>query len=136
MPSAQSFSFRRRRRDDRVVASGGGADRGQATPLLIGVVAIAAVSLIPIARLGRAASDAARARAAADAAALAGVVDGPAAARHRAADNGGTLITFVHLGSDIVVTVRVGDATAKARATLNGDAPNTLGDRGLDRPPG
>ncbi len=95
-------------------------DRGQATPLVIGVVAIAAASLIPIARLGRSASDAARARAAADAAALAGVVDGPTGARRGAAANDGTLVSFVRIGTDVVVTVSVGVATAKARATLNG----------------
>jgi hypothetical protein len=95
-------------------------DRGQATPLVIGVIAIAAASLIPIARLARAATDAAQARSAADAAALAGVVDGPAGARRGAAANDGTLVSFVRIGSDVVVTVSVGAATAKARATLNG----------------
>lgn len=95
-------------------------DRGQATPLVIGVIAIAAASLIPIARLGRHASDAARARAAADAAALAGVVDGPRGAQRGAAANDATLVSFVRIGSDVVVTVSVGETTAKARATLNG----------------
>ena len=110
---------------DQFVASPGASGRcrdcrGQATPLVIGVVAIAAASLIPIARLGRVASDAARARAAADAAALAAVIDGPAGARRGAAANDAILVSFVRIGSDVMVTVSVGEATARARATLNG----------------
>ncbi len=97
-------------------------DHGQATPLVIGVIAIAAASLVPIARLGRAASDAARARAAADAAALSGVIDGTAAARRIAGDNGAVLVSFTRVGADVIVTVRVGEAVARARATPNGDA--------------
>lgn len=122
MPCHKIFASPGPRRSVATVAASrrGRGSRGQATPLLIGVVAIAAASLIPIARLGRAASDAARARAAADAAALAGVVDGPSGARQGAAANDGILMSFVRIGDDVVVTVSVGEATAKARATLNG----------------
>jgi hypothetical protein len=103
---------------------------------MLGVIAVAAVCLMALAYVGRTAADAARARAAADAAALVGTVDGPAGARREAANNGATLVSFARIGSDVVVAVSVGEAIARARATSNGDAPNTLGDRGLDQPPG
>ena len=64
--------------------------------------------------------DAARARTAADAAALASVRDGRDAGAAIAAANGGTIVEWDHVGDDVIVTVRVGDAVATARAT---DAP-------------
>lgn len=58
-----------------------------------------------------------RARSAADAAALAGVIEGRAAAAELAAANGATLVAFDADGHVVKVTVRVGDRTATARAT-------------------
>lgn len=61
-----------------------------------------------------------RAQNAADAAALAGVDGGEPAARRLADSNGGVLVSWRRDGRVVVVVVRVGDATARARAT---DAP-------------
>lgn len=58
-----------------------------------------------------------RARSAADAAALAGVIEGRAAAAELAAANGAKLVAFDADGDVVEVTVRVGDRTATARAT-------------------
>jgi hypothetical protein len=92
-------------------------ERGQAAPLLLGVVALFIVALLGLAALATAAADAARARTAADAAALAGVRGGRSAANALAAANGGRLVAF-HSGDDVVVVVAVGDAQATARAEL------------------
>jgi hypothetical protein len=95
-------------------------DRGQALPLVVGVLAVVAVL---VAALGVAAGhsiDAARARTAADAAALAGVEAGEAAAEALAHANGGVLVEFQTTDAgDVVVRARVGRATASARATLD-----------------
>ncbi len=93
-------------------------DRGQAVPLLLGVLALGLVLLIALSRVAVAAVSAARARTAADAAALAGARWGRPAAAQAAADNGGRLVTFTQLGPDVLVTAVVGDASASARATL------------------
>ena len=58
-----------------------------------------------------------RARTAADAAALAGVTGGRGAAATMAAANGGVLVSWARDGSEVTVTVRVGDHRALARAT-------------------
>ncbi len=64
--------------------------------------------------------DGVQARTAADAAALASVRGGRTAALALATANGAELLAWQREGSAVVVTVRVGDATAAARAT---DAP-------------
>ena len=92
-------------------------DDGQALPLVIGVVAVLAVLLVGIGWYGHSLVDAAQARTAADAAALAGAAEGRSAAGAMAAANGGELIVYRELGADVLVTVRVGRATASARAT-------------------
>ena len=102
----------------------GSGDRGQAVPLVIAVVVVAAVGVVAMGRLAEGAVDAARARTAADAAALAGATDGRSAAAAVASDNGGVLVGFASTGDDVLVEVRVGRATARARATM-----------GLARPP-
>jgi hypothetical protein len=102
----------------------GSGDRGQAVPLVVAVVVVAAVGVVAIGRLAVGAVDAARARTAADAAALAGATDGRAAAAAAASDNGGVLVGFMRTGEDVLVDVRVGRATARARAAI-----------GLARPP-
>jgi hypothetical protein len=96
----------------------GSGDRGQAVPLVIAVVVIAAVGVVAIGRLAVGAVDAARARTAADAAALAGAREGRSAAAAVAGDNGGVLVHFVSTGVDVLVEVRVGRATARARAVM------------------
>lgn len=100
---------------DRVRSPGG--ERGQAVPLVVGAVAVLAVLLAALGWFARSSIDAARARTAADAAALAGVVGGREQAGRLAAANGGVLVAFERRGADVVVRVRVGRATASARAT-------------------
>lgn len=91
-------------------------ERGQVTPLVAVVVLVVALVALGVARLGAGAVDAARARTAADAAALAGAAEGRAAADEVAAANGGRLVFYEALGTDVVVTVEVGQASVRARA--------------------
>ena len=63
-------------------------DRGQAVPLVLGLVAVAVVVLLALVPLARAAQQRAAARNTADATALAGAAEGEAAARDVAAENG------------------------------------------------
>jgi hypothetical protein len=93
-------------------------ERGQAVPLLLGVLVVAMVTVVAVGRLGEGAVQAARARTAADAAALAGVRGGRAAAADAAAANDGRLVRFAQVGNDVIVRVEVGGAAAEARATL------------------
>ncbi len=58
-----------------------------------------------------------RARSAADAAALAGALGGRAAADEVAGRNDAALVSWSERGHEVVVTVRVGDQVATARAT-------------------
>jgi hypothetical protein len=101
-------------------------DRGQALPLVIGVLAVMAVVLSAVAWFAGTTIDAARARTAADAAALAGVVGGAPEASRVADSNAAALLDFRREGSDVIVTVRVGRATATARATSGGTGFSTL----------
>jgi len=93
------------------------ADRGQAVPLLLALVAIAAVLMAAAGHLGARVVDRSRAQTAADAAALAGVIGGLDAAASVAAANGGTVVAYRVLDLDLVVTVRVDGEMATARAT-------------------
>jgi len=81
------------------------------------VVMLVVVSLLALVRVGTALDDSARARTAADAAALAGAVEGREAALDMASRNGGELLRFERRGGTADVEVRVGDATARARAS-------------------
>lgn len=92
-------------------------DHGQAVPLAAALVAVAAVLVLAIGTLAGEVGDAGRARSAADAAALAGVEAGRAGSAALAAANGATLVSWRRDGRDVEVTVRVGRATARARAT-------------------
>lgn len=83
---------------------------------MVGVVAVAAMLLVGLARLGAGAADGARAQNAADAAALAGAAEGEGAARELAIANGAELVRFEVVDGDVVVEVRLGDASATARA--------------------
>jgi hypothetical protein len=89
---------------------------GQATPLVLAVVALAVVVVLALVPLARAATERAQARTAADAAALAGAAEGEAAAREVAAANGGRLVAWRAAGVDVWVAVTVGDARAVAKA--------------------
>jgi hypothetical protein len=92
------------------------SDRGQATPLWAVVIVLAALVLVPSGMLIRATVDRAQARSAADAAALAGALEGEAAARSVAAANGARLTAYEERHDLVEVTVVVGDRQATARA--------------------
>ena len=91
-------------------------DRGQAVPLVLGLVAVAVVVLLALVPLVRAAQQRAAARNAADAAALAGAAEGEDAARDVAAENGAELVGWRAEGLDVWVVVVLGDARAEAKA--------------------
>ena len=99
----------------------GRSDAGQAAPLLLAVMALAAVLILALGNLGQRAIATARARTAADAAALAGAAAGRAAAAAMAAENGGTLVSYSDAAGDVHVTVRVDGASASARAAMVAD---------------
>ena len=91
-------------------------DQGQATFLMVVAVALVAVVGFGLARIGVATVDRAHAQSAADASALAGAAEGRAAAAEVAADNGASLVAYGVDGTDVLVSVRIGDETASARA--------------------
>ncbi|MET0146889.1 MAG: TadE-like protein [Ilumatobacteraceae bacterium] len=95
-------------------------DDGQAVPLVAALVAIGAVLALAMGTLAGDVVDAGRARSAADAAALAGAHGGAGAAARLAIANGATLVSWRRDGADVEVTVRVGAASATARATAGG----------------
>jgi hypothetical protein len=103
-------------------------ERGQAVPLLALVLLVAAAVLLVVTRLGIGATWRAQARTAADAAALAGAVDGEAAARRLAEANGTELVSFTERGDRVVVVVRRREAQARATA-------ERVGGRGGDLAP-
>jgi hypothetical protein len=100
-------------------------DRGQAVPLAAAMLAVVAVALVALVPAGRALADRARARSAADAAALAGAVEGEAAARDIAEPNGAEIVDFRREGGEVTVRVRVAgvDAYARARASSRAAVP-------------
>ena len=93
-----------------------GRERGQASVLLVGVVAVAIALLMALVPVARAVADATRARSAADAAALAGAAEGEDAAREVAELNGAELLHWRADGNDVWVEVQVGRAHAVAKA--------------------
>jgi len=91
--------------------------RGQATPLVLAVVAVIVIALVAAAHFaGRLVAEE-QAQVAADAAALAGVEGGRPAAARLAAANHGVLVAFTTDGFTAEATVQVGAAVATARAT-------------------
>lgn len=92
------------------------SERGQATPLWAIVLVLAGLLLVPTGLLVRATLERAEARSAADAAALAGALDGEAAARSVAERNGARLVGYDERADLVEVTVVVGDRRATARA--------------------
>jgi hypothetical protein len=96
-------------------------DRGQAAVFLVIVLsALFVVSIAALAAMGGDIVDRTRAQTAADAAALASVADDRGAADAIARTFGAVVVSWARDDADVVVVVRVGDATASARAT---DAP-------------
>ncbi|HEX4866213.1 MAG TPA: pilus assembly protein TadG-related protein [Acidimicrobiales bacterium] len=91
-------------------------DEGQAMPLVLAVVALAVVVVLALVPLARGVDQRARAQAAADAAALAGAAEGEASAREVAAANGAELLGWWAEGDGVWVRVRVGEASAQAKA--------------------
>ena len=92
-------------------------DRGQAIVLVLAVVVVTVVLAAAVGRFSARLVDQQQAQLAADAAALAGVVAGRDAAERLAVLNDGVLLLFVSTGVEVTVEVRVGDVTARARAT-------------------
>jgi len=80
------------------------------------VVALAAIVVIGLGRLGAVVVARAEAQTAADAAALAGAVHGRAAADGLAVDNGGSLIAWTSAGAEVEVVAEVRGERARARA--------------------
>jgi outer membrane lipoprotein SlyB len=100
------------------------SERGSFLPLMALGLAMVVLAALLLGAFGRATADRARAQTAADAAALAGVVEGEAAAAELARANGGELVSFRVDDGDTVVEVRVGGSVARARAALEiGMAP-------------
>lgn len=119
----------------RSVRPGAPPDAGQALPLVVGAVAVLAAFLIGLGWFAGSLVDAAQARTAADAAVLAGVIGGRSEAARLAAANHAELVEFTEIGTDVLVTVRCGRATASARAAAGGAEFSTLGLRGRARTP-
>lgn len=92
------------------------AEGGQVLPLVALALLIAAGALVVLAHLGRVASERAHAQTAADAAALAGVLEGRAAAEELAEANGAELVSFAVDGRDVQVVVEREGVRATARA--------------------
>lgn len=102
-------------------AHGGSRDRGSMTILtLLVCLALSAATLAAMVPVLVQVIEHQQAQQAADAAALAGVTGGRGASSRLAAANSGVLVSWSRSGHDVVVTVRVGDQLATARAT---DAP-------------
>lgn len=118
--------------DGRWRGSSRAGDHGQATPLALAMVTLVLVAVVWLLPLGRALADRAQARTAADAAALAGAVEGEAAARSLAERNGADLLSFRRSGSEVVVRVQVGgaDAYSRARAVATAAGAPDRGTRG------
>jgi hypothetical protein len=98
----------------------GHREAGQATPLVLALIAVVVVVLLALVPLARAGQARAAARTAADAAALAGAAEGEAAAREVAAANGAEVVSWRAAGLDVWVVVVVGSARAEAKARRGG----------------
>lgn len=98
-------------------------DAGQVLPLVAVLILLAALSIVLVGRVGSRLSEQARARTAADAVALAGAADGRAGAELVARENGAAIIGWFPSGDGVQVAVRVGRATAIARAVRDCTRP-------------
>lgn len=90
--------------------------RGQVLPLMAVVVALAALVVLGLGRLGAVVVARAEAQTAADAAALAGAIHGRGAADGLAAANGGRLVSWATAGAEVEVVAEVRGERAIARA--------------------
>ena len=90
--------------------------RGQALPLLAVVVALAALIVLGLGRLGAVVVARAEAQTAADAAALVGARHGRPVAEALAAANGGRLVSWAAAGREVEVVAEVRGEQARARA--------------------
>jgi hypothetical protein len=91
---------------------------GQALPLVVVSVCVAAVCALALGRLGVREVARARAQTSADAAALAGVRGGYDAAERLVHANCGELLAFTATRSEVVVRVSCNGAVATSHATL------------------
>lgn len=91
-------------------------ERGSTVPLVALLVLAVGGGIVLLGRVGGGAVDRANARTAADAAALAGAAEGRAAADAVAAADRGQIETYREQGMETEVRIRVGRATALARA--------------------
>ena len=91
-------------------------EHGQTLPLMALVIVLIAAILVVVSRVGVLVVDRSRAHAAADAAALAAINGGRPAAVEVATRNHGTLVSYDERDGSVEVRVRVGRATALARA--------------------
>ena len=94
-------------------------ERGQVLPLLAVVVALAALVVVGLGRLGTVVVARAEAQTAADAAALAGALHGRPAADGLAAANGGRLVSWLAAGPEVEVVAEVRGERARARARVS-----------------
>ena len=92
--------------------------RGQVLALLAVVVALAALVVVGLGRLGAVVVARAEAQTAADAAALAGALHGRPAADGLAAANGGRLVSWLAAGPEVEVVAEVRGERARARARV------------------
>lgn len=97
-------------------ADGSGGERGASLPVLALVLVVVLMTTSVVIGLTVRVMDRAEAQAAADAAALAGVMDGRAAANRLAAANGGAMVEFEATENSVRVVVMVDGWRAEARA--------------------
>lgn len=97
-------------------------ERGQALPILLAILAVAAALALGLARVGVAASHRAAAQATADAVALAGAAEGRIAADSIARDEGAAIIEYRGAGEDVWVVIQRDGVRARAHAGPAGRA--------------
>lgn len=110
---------------------------GQTVPLMALLLLLVALMGAGLVRVAAASAARASTQAAADAAALAGANDGREAADRLARRNGAELVAYEEVDLDVVVTIRRGRFTARARArwTATPDHWRDTGDRAPGRVP-
>ncbi len=90
--------------------------RGQAVPMVAAMLVLVGLLGVGLVRVAAASAGRSATQAAADAAALAGAADGRDAAARLARRNGAELTSYEEVDLDVVVVVRRGRFTARARA--------------------
>jgi Flp pilus assembly protein TadG len=98
-------------------------ERGSIVVLTAGILAIVGVLMAGMVQLVVLLGQRTQAQNAADAAALAGVIEGRDAANDTTAANEATIIGYFDRGAWVDVEVRVGRATARARALRHVETP-------------